>query len=130
MPIVRIEDSVVRTGQEKAATVARLFRVLKAVLGVPDEELQARYIQHAKEDFFAPKGSGGNYIGIEITLFSGRSTNTKRRLYNLITMELSTFLAVDAEDIIIVLNEQPTENWGLHGGVAGCDMDLGYAIAV
>jgi hypothetical protein len=62
-------------------------------------------------------------------MFAGRSKVTKRSLYRAIVERLAPF-GVPSEDIKIVLVEVPTENVGLRGGQAACDIDLGYKIGL
>jgi hypothetical protein len=32
--------------------------------------------------------------------------------------------------LIVVVNDAPLENWGLRGGLAACDIDLGFQVKV
>lgn len=69
-------------------------------------------------------------IIIEITLFSGRTIAIKRNLYQFLVNSLQEKLAIKKEEIFILLNEQPKENWGIRGGIAGSDVDLGFKVEV
>jgi phenylpyruvate tautomerase PptA (4-oxalocrotonate tautomerase family) len=62
-------------------------------------------------------------------LFSGRSIEVKRTLYKLIIQSLST-LEIPKDHIKIIIREIPTENWGIRGGQAACDVDLGFDIHI
>ncbi|AWN52320.1 tautomerase family protein [Methylobacterium sp. 17Sr1-1] len=75
-----------------------------------------------------PPTKGSRYMVIEITLFSGRSMDAKRRLYRAISEELAQF-EVPAADIKTILIEVDQENWGLSGQPAS-EMDLGFKIDV
>jgi hypothetical protein len=33
-------------------------------------------------------------------------------------------------DLCILLQEEPRENWGVRGGVAGCDVELGFEVKI
>ena len=37
---------------------------------------------------------------------------------------------IPADHIIITLCESPQENWGIRGGQAACDVDLGFQVDV
>jgi len=65
-----------------------------------------------------------------VSLFAGRSVETKRNLYKLITTTLQEQLTIGKEEVFILLNEQPKENWGIRGGVAACDIDLGFKVDI
>jgi hypothetical protein len=73
--------------------------------------------------------AGEKFTRIEITMFVGRSREAKRALHREIVRRLTPF-GVPAEDVKIVLVEVPTENVGIRGGQAACDVDLGYVLSV
>lgn len=129
MPIVKIEDRGPRTAQEKAALVGVLFDALKATLGVNDEELQARYHCYDAEDFIPPAGMA-DYLAIEISLFVGRSLDAKRRLYARIAHDVAQLRAIDPAHVIVLLREEPFDNWGMRGGKAATDLRFDYAIEI
>jgi phenylpyruvate tautomerase PptA (4-oxalocrotonate tautomerase family) len=66
---------------------------------------------------------------ISIDAFAGRSTAAKRRLYMAIVNGLES-LGVPKDHIKVLLREIPKENWGIRGGQAACDVDLGYSIEI
>ena len=129
MPIVRIEESMKRDNETKTMIIQSIFQSLRSIFGVTDDELQARYDTYSAEDFVSPLGKLP-YIHIEITIFSGRLRETKKRLYTDIVVNLSTLLKIDPAAILILLNEHSSENWGMQGGRAACDLDFGYEIIV
>ncbi|NJH96449.1 tautomerase family protein, partial [Salmonella enterica subsp. enterica serovar Anatum] len=61
--------------------------------------------------------------------FAGRTLDTKRNLYRSIVENLSV-LGIPKDHIKILLREIPAENWGIRGGQAACDVDLGFDIQV
>jgi phenylpyruvate tautomerase PptA (4-oxalocrotonate tautomerase family) len=65
---------------------------------------------------------------IEISLFSGRSLEAKRKLYAALVQAMAPF-GLAAEDVKTVLIEVPRENWGLRGKSA-TDIELGFKIDV
>lgn len=129
MPIVRIEDPVHRTPETRLAIINTVYRCLQHVFKVTDEELQARYHTYAPHDFRSP-GDREAFIQIEITVFKGRTLETKRQLYRAITQALSAQLHLPMEAVLILLNECEGENWGMRGGIPACEIDFGYAIDI
>lgn len=129
MPIVKIEEQGPRSAEEKAALVSVLFEAIKDTLGVSPAELQARYCAFAAEDYFSPPGMAG-YVAIEISLFAGRSLDAKRRLYARVAHDVAALRAIDAGRVLVLLREEPFENWGMHGGRAATDLAFDYAIAI
>jgi hypothetical protein len=66
---------------------------------------------------------------VTIVCSSGRSVEAKRRLYAGIVAALEP-LGVPAPCVLVRLIEQPVENFGVRGGQALCDVELGYALDV
>ncbi len=66
---------------------------------------------------------------IEISMFEGRSTETKERLIRLLFERLSEKLGISPQDIEITISETPKHNWGIRGMV-GDELDLNYKAEV
>ncbi len=79
-----------------------------------------RIIRPTRSDYFTR---------VEVTLFSGRSLDAKRRLYAAMVRNLSA-LGVPEREVKVVLIEVPPENWGLQGGMPASELDLGFDINV
>ncbi|WP_263261822.1 tautomerase family protein [Pseudomonas sp. RIT-PI-S] len=129
MPIVRIEDPVRRDAATRHAVTETVYRCLREVFKVSDEELQARYHTYDPQDFRAP-GDRDEFIQVEITVFKGRKLETKRQLYQAISQALSEQLRISATSVLILLKEHDAENWGMRGGQPACEIDFGYAIDI
>jgi len=37
---------------------------------------------------------------------------------------------IPKEEVMILLREHPVENWGIRGGQAACDVDVGFKVNV
>ena len=59
----------------------------------------------------------------------GGQWTRKRNLYRAIVANLEPF-GIPKNHVKIVLREQPRENWGIRGGQAACDVDLGFKVDV
>jgi phenylpyruvate tautomerase PptA (4-oxalocrotonate tautomerase family) len=66
---------------------------------------------------------------ISIDALAGRSLDAKRNLYQAIVGNLEP-LGIPRDHTKILLREIPLEDWGLRGGQAGCDIDLGFKVDV
>lgn len=88
------------------------------VLDIFDET--RRIIRPTRSDLFTR---------IEVTLFSGRTIDAKRRLYEALVRNLSA-LGVPPSEVKTVLIEVPAENWGLQGGKPASEIDLGFEVNV
>ena len=98
-------------------------------LGTPKDDKILRLIEHPPEHFAIPGSAGEKFTHIEITMFAGRTLKTRRALYKAIVKNLEPF-GVPANDIKIILIEVSPESVGMRGGIAACDLDLGYEIQV
>jgi len=69
------------------------------------------------------------YTHISIDCFAGRSLDAKRNLYRAIVNNLEPF-GIPKNHVKIMLREITAENWGIRGGQAACDVELGFKIDV
>ena len=90
-----------------------------------------RLIVHEPHRFSCPpeRSQPELYTHISIDAFAGRSLGAKRALYRGIVEKLEE-LGIPRDHVKILLRELPPENWGIRGGQAGCDVDLGFKIDV
>ena len=91
--------------------------------------MQARYSQFPAEDFFPPPHTT-DYLAVDISLFAGRSLDAKRRLYVRIANDVARLRGIDPAQVLILLREEPFDNWGMRGGRAATDLQFDYASAV
>jgi phenylpyruvate tautomerase PptA (4-oxalocrotonate tautomerase family) len=66
---------------------------------------------------------------VSIYLLPGRSVEAKRNLYRFIT-EAFSVVGIPPDCVLIRLFELPAENFGVRGGQALCDVELGYPVSV
>ncbi len=69
------------------------------------------------------------YTHVSIDAFAGRSLDAKRNLYKAIVDYLEPF-GIPRNHVKILLREISSENWGIRGGQAGCDVALGFKVDV
>jgi len=129
VPLVTIETRRWMSPEQKAEAFAAIHDALVAAFRIPDHDRHQRLIEFAAEDFEIPPGKGDRYLVVAIDAFAGRSLEAKRALYREIVGRLAP-VGIPANDILIVLREVPLENWGVRGGQAACDVDLGFPIRV
>ncbi|MBB6730000.1 tautomerase family protein [Cohnella sp. CBP 2801] len=82
--------------------------------GLPEEDRFQRFIGLAKDDFFYPSDRSEHYTIVEITLFEGRSAESKKNLIRLLYERMSA-CGLTEKDLEIVLIESPRANWGIRG---------------
>jgi phenylpyruvate tautomerase PptA (4-oxalocrotonate tautomerase family) len=129
MPLVMIETRRGLPPETKRRMFDAVHVALVNAFKIPDHDRTQRLVEYGPEDFEVPPGKGERYTIVTIEAFAGRSLDAKRALYREIVERLQE-TGIPKLDVLIVLKEIPTENWGLRGGVAGCDVDLGFSIRV
>ena len=108
-----------------------MHKALVHAFQIPTHDRDVRLIVHEPHRFACPPNLAepALFMLISIDAFAGRSLESKRTLYRRIVDNLAA-LDIPANHIKILLREIPTMNWGIRGGQAACDIDLGFKIAV
>jgi phenylpyruvate tautomerase PptA (4-oxalocrotonate tautomerase family) len=128
MPIAKIEVCRPRTPKEVSFLIEAVYQAQLEALKVPEGDKQIRYIEHKPEHCPVPPGKTDNYTFVEFLLFAGRSLDAKRKLYQGIVRRFGE-LGIQPNDIIIVLQKPPLENWGIRGQPAS-EVNLGFNLNV
>ena len=104
---------------------------LREAFKIKSDDKHVRLIAHEPHRFICPPGKARPevYTHISIDAFAGRSLDAKRNLYKGIVDNLEP-LGIPKDHVKILLREVPPENWGIRGGQAACDVDLGFNIYV
>lgn len=131
MPSVLIEIRRSIGTAEEMAIVEAVHSSLREAFKIPPGDRNVRLLVHEPHRFACPpelaKPELFTLIGIDA--FSGRSLDAKRALYAGIVERLAK-VGIPKDHVVIALKEIPTENWGIRGGVAACDLELGFEINV
>jgi phenylpyruvate tautomerase PptA (4-oxalocrotonate tautomerase family) len=128
MPSTRIETRAGWIGDRHADLIAAVQRALVEGIRIPEGDRFVRVLEYPGHAFAAGPEKGPNYTIIEISMFSGRSHDAKRRLYAALVREFAAF-GVPASDLKIIIHDVPRENWGL-GGKSAADIELGFTVEV
>jgi phenylpyruvate tautomerase PptA (4-oxalocrotonate tautomerase family) len=118
-----------RTKQEKRKILDAVHDALVAAFKIPESDRTQKIMEFDEENFEIPEGKTLKYTLIEIAVFPGRSREAKKELYRLIVEKLGA-LGVPVNDVFILLNEQPLDNWGIRGGQMAGEVHLGYTVKV
>jgi len=131
MPSVQIQIRRSLSIEQETAIIEAVHASLHEAFKIPPQDRNVRLLVHEPHRFACPPQLARPelFTLIEIDGFLGRSLDAKRSLYAKIVDNLSK-LDIPKDHVIIVLREVPTENWGIRGGVAACDVDLGFKINV
>jgi phenylpyruvate tautomerase PptA (4-oxalocrotonate tautomerase family) len=131
MPSVLIEVRRNYTAAEETALMDAVHEALQAAFRIPSQDRHVRLLVHEPHRFACPPDGAqpDRYTQISIDAFAGRSLDAKRALYRDIVTRLEP-LGVPPDHVTIVLRDVPRSNWGIRGGVAACDVDLGFEVGV
>jgi phenylpyruvate tautomerase PptA (4-oxalocrotonate tautomerase family) len=130
MPLVKIEMRAGKTADYKKAILDGVHQALVAAFKIPDYDRSQKIYELTPENMEIPANRTADYIVIEITAFQGRSIDAKRNLYKKVVDELSARVGISGDDIVIILQEAPLENWGVHGGKPASEVDIGFKVNV
>jgi phenylpyruvate tautomerase PptA (4-oxalocrotonate tautomerase family) len=129
MPDVLIEVRGDWLRARKGEFIDAIEDSIVTALKTPKDDKILRLIEHLPECFSIPRWAGERFTHIEITMFAGRSIETKRALYRALVENLGRF-GVPANDVKIILIEVDPSNVGMRGGQAASDLKLGYEVAI
>ena len=100
------------------------------VLKVPEHDRLQQLYEFDAWNFEIPSDKTENFVILELTIFKGRSNETKKKLYAELAKNLNAKLGIDGNDLLIIIHEPPLENWGIKGGKPANEVDLGFNVDV
>jgi Tautomerase enzyme len=98
-------------------------------LELPAEKRFHRFILLEHEDFIYPPGRTERYTILELSMFEGRSVESKKRLLRLLFERLEARAGITPADLEITISETPRHNWGIRG-LPGDELGLTYKVNV
>ena len=102
--------------------------IVEALVYSPEKKFH-RLIGLEKSEFIYPIDRSENYTIIEISMFEGRSIETKKSLIRLIFANIEREVGIRSLDVEITIYETPKYNWGIRG-LCGDELALGYKVDV
>jgi phenylpyruvate tautomerase PptA (4-oxalocrotonate tautomerase family) len=131
MPTALVEVCRPYSQTEEVAIIDAVHDALVAAFRIPPEDKHVRLLVHEPHRFGSPPRLSNPEAVTLVTVdcFAGRLVEAKRRLYAEIVERLTPF-GIPPDHVLITVRESPTENWGIRGGQAACDVDLGFKIDV
>lgn len=98
-------------------------------LGMPADKKAHRFFPLEKENMFMPGGRTDAYTIIEISMISGRTVETRKKLIRLLFDRIKDQIGIEHMDLEICIYESPACNWGFRG-MHGDEIKLNYEINV
>ena len=127
MPVVKIELIKGKSKEFKMIFMDTVHESMVETLKIPANDKNIRLMDY-DADCFDTKPPYQYFI--EIIMFSGTTKETKSKLFRSLVDKLHDKLNIDPQSVFIVINEQPTENWGIRGGISASDVQLDFTIAL
>ncbi len=115
--------------QHRQQLSAAIHEALVSALSYPAEKKFQRFIALNAEDFIYPADRSQNYIIIEISMFEGRSTESKKSLMRTLFANIQAQCGIAPQDVEITIFETPKHNWGIRGQ-CGDELNLNYKVEV
>ena len=131
MPHVLIETRREAPQDEEVALMDAVHDALRVAFRIPAGDRHVRLIAHPPHRFAVPPGLDRpeRFTQISIDAFEGRSIEAKRALYREIVESLEP-LGIPRDHVSILVRDAPRTNWGIRGGQAAGDVDLGFDVNV
>ena len=131
MPSVLIEVRQQYSIETEVGIMEAVHSALRECFRILPSDRNVRLLVHEPQRFECPpdREKPEFYTHISIDCFAGRSLDAKRSLYKTIVKNLEPF-GIPNNHVKIMLREISTENWGIRGGNAACDIDLGFDVKV
>ena len=131
MPSVLIEVRQQYPADIEKGIMDAVHSALRECFKILPGDRNIRFLAHQPQHFECPpdREQPQYYTHISIDCFTGRSIEAKRALYQTIVKNLEAF-DIPNDHVKILLREITPDNWGIRGGLAACDIDLGYDLNV
>jgi 4-oxalocrotonate tautomerase family enzyme len=96
-------------------------------LAFPKDKRAHRFFPLEADDFYYPAGRTSRYTIIEISMFEGRTVETKKHLIQLLFERANQILGLRPDDLEVTITETPKSNWGFRGQT-GDEIHLDYKV--
>ena len=80
-------------------------------------------------DYLYPSSGSAKYTIIEISIFEGRTVETKKSLIRLLFARIGTSCDRLPNEIEVTITETPKHNWGFRG-LPGDEVGLSYKVDI
>ena len=111
----------------KKALSDTIHACVMEALQYPKEKRAHRFFGLEPSDFFYPADRSENYLILEISMFEGRSVDTKKALLRLLFQKIKTEIGIQEQDVEMTITETPRHSWGFRG-LLGDEAELDYKV--
>lgn len=114
---------------KKAQISDSIHACVMEALAFPKGKRAHRFFMLEPDEFYYPEGRTEQYTIIEISMFEGRTVETKKKLIHLIFERMQADVGIRPADVEITIFETPRHNWGFRG-MTGDEISLDYKVEV
>ena len=130
MPLSRVSLRRGKPAAYRKAILDGVYRAMRAVFDVPDEDRFMTITEHDEDNFSYSKSYLGiarsdDLVMIQLTVNNTRTLEKKKALYRAIVENLTADPGLRPEDILVNLIEVLPENWSFGNGIAQYAPDKG-----
>ena len=123
MPLAHVSLLRGKPAAHRQAILDGIYRALREVFDVPDEDRFMTITEHDAPDFsysasYLGIARGDDLVMIQITVSNTRTLEKKKALYRRIVENLKENPGQRPEDVLINLVEVSPENWSFGNGIA------------
>lgn len=131
MPSAQIEVRREYSAADEAGLIEAVHAAIVTAFRIPPQDKDVRLLVHAPHRFAcSPRLTEPEFFTlVTVDCFAGRSLDAKRTLYTEIVGNLKPF-GIPADHVTVLVRDHPTSNWGIRGGQAASDVDLGFDVNV
>ena len=117
MPQIKIYGLRENIEPKRFALSYTINAALEEAIGTSQERRFQRFIALEPNNFIFPSDRSSNYTIIEIGIFEGRSSATKKNLIRLLYRKIAETAGIAPQDLEIIILETPKCNWGINGAL-------------
>ena len=131
MPHALVEVRRQYSEAEEVALIDAVHEALVTAFRIPPQDRHVRLVAHQPHRFACPPTLTRPelFTLVSIDCLSGRSLQAKRTLYAEVVDRLEA-RGIPRDHVSILLRESDAQNWGVRGGQAASDVDLGFDVHV
>jgi phenylpyruvate tautomerase PptA (4-oxalocrotonate tautomerase family) len=129
MAQIKIYGLTATFNQYRTLLSSAIHLAVVEALSYPVEKKFQRFIGLETADFIYPADRSQHYLIIEISLFEGRSIETKKSLIRLLFAYIERDVGILPQDVEITIFETPKHHWGIRG-MCGDELTLNYKVNV
>ena len=131
MPFAQIEVRRRVSDEAEVAIIEAVHAALVAAFKIPEGDRHVRLLVHEPHRMAYPPTRAYPELDTLVTIdcIEGRSVDAKRALYAGIVDRLEV-LGIPRDHVTILVRDAPPQNWGVRGGKAASDIDLGFDVNV